>query len=326
MILVLVGDLMLGRGVGEEVPRHTAEWFWGDALPLLREADLVVGNLECALTLQDEAWKPEEKVFHFRGPPRAVTVLRAANLGVVSLANNHAMDYGERGLLDTLRHVRDAGLGTAGAGVDLEAARQPALVEAGGLRVGVVAFTDNEPEWAAGVARPGVAWLDTDDAGAARDALAAGIRQAREAGAEFVIVSLHWGPNMVLRPPAHFQRLARAAAESGAGVLHGHSAHVPQGVGIHHGCPLLFDSGDFLDDYAVDPVLRNDRSFLYRLTVEGGAIRRMALVPVQLEYARVRLARPEEAEPLLARTQALSAELGTTLVQEGGCLVWEAER
>jgi len=76
MNLVLLGDLMLGRGVGEEVPRHPPEWFWGDVLPLLREADLVVANLECALTVHREEWRPEEKAFHFRGPPEAVEVLR----------------------------------------------------------------------------------------------------------------------------------------------------------------------------------------------------------------------------------------------------------
>lgn len=322
MILVLLGDVMLGRGVAEEVPRHSPTWFWGDLLPLLREADLVAANLECALTLHDEAWRPGEKVFHFRGPPGAIGVLHAGHVGLASLANNHVMDFGEAGLLDTLRHVRDAGIATAGAGERLDDALRPALVSAGGVRVGLVAFTDNEPDWAADDMRAGTAWLDTDDVPGARAALEAGIRRARDAGAEFVVVSLHWGPNMVLRPPPHFRRIAEAAAEAGAGVLHGHSAHVPQGVGAHRGIPLLFDTGDVVDDYAVDPTLRNDRSFLYRLTVEGGAVRRLELVPIQLEYARVRLARPGEAEPLLARTEALSAELGTLLRREGGGLVW----
>lgn len=324
MNLVLLGDVMLGRGVGEEVPRHPPEWFWDDVLPLLRGADLVVANLECALTVHREEWRPEEKVFHFRGPPEAVDVLRAGNVRLVSLANNHAMDFCESGLRDTLRHLAAAGIATAGAGGDLAEALEPAIVTGGGVRVGMVAFTDNEPDWAAGASRPGVAWLDTDDARAASAALEAGILRARAAGAEFVIGSLHWGPNMVLRPPERFRRLARRAAESGAGVLHGHSAHVPQGIGVHGGCPLLFDAGDFLDDYAVDPALRNDRSFLYRLAIEGGAVRRLELVPVQLEYARVRIARPGEAEPLLVRTEALSGELGTVLRREGERLVWEA--
>jgi poly-gamma-glutamate synthesis protein (capsule biosynthesis protein) len=326
MNLVLLGDLMLGRGVGEEVPRHPPEWFWGDVLPLLREADLAVANLECALTMHREEWRPEEKAFHFRGPPEAVEVLHAGNVRVVSLANNHAMDYQVTGLRDTLRHLGAEGIATAGAGEDLAEALEPAIVTIRGIRVGMAAFTDNEPDWAAGACRPGVAWLDTDDVAAARAALEGGILRARAGGAEFVIASLHWGPNMVLRPPRRFRRLARAAIESGAGVLHGHSAHVPQGIGVHRGCPLLFDTGDFLDDYAMDPDLRNDRSFLYRLAVEGGAVRRLELVPVQLEYARVRIARPGEAEPLLARTEALSRELGTVLRREGERLVWEGSR
>src|SRR5215211_2756405 len=101
MLLALVGDVMLGRGVAEEIARRPPESFWGDALPLLRQANLVVAGLECAITSHSIPWTRTPKVFHFRAPPEAVEVLRAAGVGMVSLANNHTLDFEVEGLLDT---------------------------------------------------------------------------------------------------------------------------------------------------------------------------------------------------------------------------------
>src|SRR6059058_2005009 len=116
MLLALVGDVMLGRGVAEEIARRPPESFWGDTLPLLREADLVVAGLECAVTTHPVPWTRWPKVFHFKTPPQATDVLRAAGVQLVSLANNHVLDFGVQGLLDTLDHLDAAGIAHAGAG------------------------------------------------------------------------------------------------------------------------------------------------------------------------------------------------------------------
>src|SRR5437764_7357041 len=146
MLLALVGDVMLGRGVGEEIERsgRSPESFWGDTLPLLRQADLVVAGLECAVTRHPVPWTRWPKVFHFKAPPQATAVLHAAGIRLVSLANNHTLDYEVQGLLETLDTLDAAGIAHAGAGRNLEEARRPAVVEAGGLRVGMIAATDNE--------------------------------------------------------------------------------------------------------------------------------------------------------------------------------------
>ncbi|HEX2729658.1 MAG TPA: CapA family protein, partial [Rubrobacteraceae bacterium] len=223
----------------------------------------------------------------------------------------------------TMKHLDAAGIRRAGAGRDPEEAARPALMEARGERVALVAFTDNEPPFAAAGGKPGTNYLPVSTAPEVLRRVEAAIGTAREAGARTVIFSNHWGPNMVERPPERFRRFARAVIERGADVYYGHSAHVFQGVEVYRGKPILYDTGDFLDDYAVDERLRNDRSFLFRVSVEGGELRRMELFPVSLSYAGVELARGAERGEILARMEFLSAELGTVLQHRADRLVIE---
>ncbi len=316
--LALTGDVMLGRGVNETLEAARPEGVWGDVLPLLHAADLRVINLECAITEHRRPWSRTPKVFHFRAGPPAVEVLRAARVDACSLANNHTLDFEERGLLDTLDHLEAAGIRYAGAGRDAEEAARPVLLDGG---VALVAFTDNEPPFAAGPDRPGTNYLPVSTEPAVLRRVEEAIGAAREAGARTVIFSNHWGPNMVLRPPEAFRRFARAVVDRGADVYYGHSAHVFQGVEVFRGRPILYDTGDFVDDYAVDPSLRNDRSFLFRVTLEGGDVKRLELFPVVLPFARVELAAGDERSAILDLMQDLSAEMGTTFERREDRLV-----
>jgi poly-gamma-glutamate capsule biosynthesis protein CapA/YwtB (metallophosphatase superfamily) len=321
--VALVGDVMLGRGVNEALREVRPEEPWGDVLPVLEEADLRIINLECAVTEHGRPWTRTPKVFHFRADPYAIEVLKTARIDACSLANNHTLDFEERGLLDTLAHLGTAGVRFAGAGRNREEAERPVLLAAGGERVALVAFTDNEPPFAAGPDKPGTNYLPVSLEAEALRRVEAAVAAARQAGAETVVFSNHWGPNMVERPSDLFRRFARAVVDRGADVYYGHSAHVFQGVEIYHGKPILYDTGDFIDDYAVDPRLRNDRSFLFRVRVEGGEFRRLELFPVALPYARVELARGDEREVILDRMEDLSAEMGTALTRREDRLVLE---
>jgi len=319
--LALTGDVMLGRGVNETLPTARPEEPWGDVLPLLDAADLRIINLECAITEHKQPWSLTPKVFHFRADPVATEVLKAARVDACSLANNHTLDFEERGLLDTLRHLERAGIRYAGAGRDAEEAARPALLEGG---VALVAFTDNEPPFAAGPNRPGTNYLSVSLESEVLRRVEVAVGAAREAGARTIVFSNHWGPNMVQRPRENFRRFARAVVDRGVDLYYGHSAHVFQGVEIYNGKPILYDTGDFIDDYAVDPKVRNDRSFLFRVSVQDGDFRRLELFPVVLPYARVELARGAEREIILDRMVDLSAEMGTAFDRREDRLVLEA--
>src|SRR5215217_9482460 len=311
---------MLGRGVNETLRGVRPEEPWGDVLPLLLSADLRIINLECAITGHRRPWSRTPKVFHFRADPEAVEVLRAARVDACALANNHTLDFEEKGLLDTLAHLETAGIRHAGAGRNLEEAAQPVLLDGG---VALVAFTDNEPPFAASPETPGTNYLPVSTEPEVLRRVEEAIGAAREAGARTVVFSNHWGPNMVRRPKAAFQRFARAVVDRGADVYYGHSAHVFQGVEVYRSKPILYDTGDFIDDYAVDERLRNDRSFVFLVSVEGGTFRRLQLFPVFLSFAQTGLATGGEREEILRRMERLSAELGTTFVRHDGALVLE---
>jgi poly-gamma-glutamate capsule biosynthesis protein CapA/YwtB (metallophosphatase superfamily) len=324
--LALVGDVMLGRGVNAVIPRRPPEWFWGDVLPVLRAADAVFANLECAITTHRRPWGKTPKVFYFRADPAALEVLRAGNIRYVSLANNHVLDYDIPGLLDTLRYLDEAGISHAGAGRNREEAEAPALVEVGGVRVGVVSATDNEPPFAAGPEEPGTNYLEIRADPETLGRVEGWVARARQNGAQLVVLSLHWGPNMVLVPPAPFRTFARAVTSRGVDLLHGHSAHLFQGVERIGNRLVLYDTGDFLDDYAVDPELRNDWSFVFLVDLDPDARpRRLRLMPVRLRYARVQLARGEDFEAICERMRTLSAAFGTHLQQTPEGLVLSLE-
>lgn len=327
LTIAFAGDVMLGRGVDEALQTMRPDEPWGDLRPHLAQADLRIVNLECALTAHRQPWAHgRRKMFHFRAAPSAVRVLQAARIDACSLANNHILDFEEQGLRDTLRTLTVAGIRHAGAGVDAEAAAQPALLEVQGKHprhVALLAFTDNEPDFAAQADRPGTNYLEVSLAPAALDRVKVGIAQARAMGAELVVFSNHWGANFVERPSPYFRNFARKVIELGADVYYGHSAHICQGIEIYQGKPILYDTGDFIDDYAVDPVLRNDRSCLFKLGFEGTRLRRIELLPVTLSFAHVSLAKDSEREAILARMAALSAEFGTAFSRRGDRLIHE---
>jgi poly-gamma-glutamate synthesis protein (capsule biosynthesis protein) len=313
--LALAGDTMLGRGVGEVLRSSKPETLVADEVArLTRAADLFVLNLECCISERGSPWPAPGKPFFFRAPPVAVELLVHLGVDCVSLANNHALDYGATALLDTLDALAAAGIAAVGAGADLEAARAPAVIGAGARRLAVLGVTDHPDDFAAGTGRPGVAFADL--ARGTPDWLRGAIARCN---ADWVLVTPHWGPNMCPEPVPHVRAAARELLAAGATLLAGHSAHVFQGV---QG-PVLFDLGDFLDDYAVDPRLRNDLGLLFLVTLDESGPRRIEAVPLRLEYAHTRLARGEDAAWVRTRFRAACAKLGTAVREEEDRLVVE---
>ncbi len=319
--LALTGDVMLGRLVAPLLETEGPRFPWGDVLPLLRDADLTIVNLECVIARGGRPWLRWPKVFHFRAGPAALDALAEAGIDLVTLANNHVLDYEEEALLEMLGHLAVRGIAYAGAGRDRAEAERPALLVAKGLRVGVLAFTDNEPGWAATERSPGINYLPvtTDEGEFAR--VRRGIADLRSRGADIVIFTNHWGPNMRLRPSDGFRRFAHAVIDAGADVYVGHSAHVLQGVELYAGRPIFYDLGDCVDDYAVDPALRNDLSAVAVLTVSKHGVERIELVPIAIDFCRVNLARGPDFAFVAERTRLLSQELGCELRQVGERLV-----
>lgn len=317
MVVALTGDVMLGRLVNEALLRHGPAYPWGDVLSDLHRADARIVNLECVIARHGTPWQRWPKVFHFRANPVAVDALKLAKIDCVAIANNHVLDYEEEAFLEMLELLEAAGIAYVGAGRNLEEARRPVILSPQGLRLGVVAFTDNEPGWKATATTPGTNYLPVSLESV--PVLQEGMARARAMGAELLIVSAHWGPNMRLRPTPAFREFARAVIEAGADVFHGHSAHVFQGIEVYRGRPILYDCGEFVDDYAVDPVLRNDWGLLFGLEVEEKKVRQVELTPLLIDDCQVNRA-GRDFEAIARRIGELSAEMGTALQREGARL------
>jgi Bacterial capsule synthesis protein PGA_cap len=295
---------MLGREVG---PRLAPGSLAGEVKEIAAAADLFVANLECCISDRGARVRMPGKPFFFRAPPAAAEWLAEAGVACVTLANNHVLDFGADALIDTLDHLRAAGVAFAGAGADETEARAPAVLEAGEVRVRVVAAGDHPAAYAAAAGRPGIAFADLTEG------VPPWLRSAAGADGELTIVSPHWGPNMRPDPVPHVRRAAAALEAAGATLIAGHSAHVPQGPSGR----TLFDLGDFLDDYAVDPALRNDLGLLWLVTLDAGGPQRIEGVPLRLEFTRTRLADAEETRLLHELLRERCAAVGSSVQREG---------
>jgi len=307
--IALAGDTMLGRGVARRLETEPPESLFADELvDVVHQADICLLNLECCISARGEP--APGKVFHFRAPPWAMQALTHLGVDCVTLANNHALDFGQDALLDTLAHLDAAGIQAVGAGSDLELARSPAVFEANGFRLAVLAVTDHPPDYAAGPDLGGIAFADLR-----RDPAPEWVRQQIAAvEADAVLVTPHWGPNMVAEPRPYVHRSATALVDAGATLVAGHSSHVFHGV-----VPRVFyDLGDFLDDYRVDGKLRNDLGLLFLVDLAG---ERLEAIPLKLEFAHTRLADGEDAAWIRRRFVEACAKLGTDVRDENGRLV-----
>ena len=309
---------MLGRRVAQAIEERPPEHVWGSVLPLLLAADLRIINLECVIARGEvhRPWMPP-KVFYFIAGPTAVNALRAASIEVVTLANNHTLDYREPALLEMLELLEDGGIKFVGAGRNAAEAQLPVLIKTSELTLAVINFTDNEPAWEATESTAGLSYVPImlEDRRFAR--LAHLTRETKQV-ADVVLVTAHWGPNMVDRPRTHHPPFARALIEAGADCFAGHSAHVFQGIEIYRSKPILYDMGDFVNDYVVDPTLRNDRSFLWVLDVDKAGIKQIELIPVLTDgwECQVNLASGSEAQAMIEKMMRLCAEMGTPVEPE----------
>ena len=304
MRLALAGDTMLGRGVADALSSDPTALVAERIASVMRECDLCILNLECCISTRGRRWPAPEKPFFFRAPPRAVELLVHLGVDCVTLANNHALDYGEEALLDTFDHLRAAGIAWVGAGVDIEAARAPRLLDAGGTRLGIVAFSDHPAEFAAAQARAGIAYARGPGAHRWVHGAIAAARQSADA----VLVTSHWGPNMNTEPTRHVRAAAAGLLNAGATLVAGHSAHVFNGTSG----AILYDLGDFLDDYATDPVLRNDLGLLWLVDLDKSGPRRIEGLPLKLDYCHTRLAEGDDAAWIERRLRRVSEPLGST--------------
>ena len=308
--LLLLGDCMLGRLVNQVLENAPPEYPWGDTLPLLQSADWRLCNLECVISDRGTPWSPYTKAFHFRSDAKNIATLEVARINAVSLANNHVLDYGYDALSETLEILERSKIVYSGAGHNYAQASRLAVADVSGRKLGLLAFTDNEPDWEATADEPGVFYVPTD----LRDPRAAKLLDLiRESSGvvDFLIVSAHWGSNWGYSPPEEHIAFAHALIEAGADIVYGHSCHVFRGIEVYKGRPVLYSAGNFVDDYAVDKTERNDQSFAFAIEVEDSISRDLRLYPTVIRRCHASLAKGVHASIIADKMRELCRGFGT---------------
>lgn len=317
--LLFVGDVMLGRLVNENLKNKPLQYPWGDTLGIFRSSDFRICNLECVISDKGEPWSETAKVFHFRSDAKNVEVLKAAGIDFVSLANNHALDFGYRAMFDCIDILDKAGIGHAGAGSNFAQASTVATKEVSGLRIGMVAFSDNEPDWEAKDNVPGIFYVPTDFGDKRAERVFEIIEKAKRK-VDLLIVSAHFGPNWGYRPPNEHPPFAKALIDAGSDIIFGHSGHVFRGIEIYKKRPIIYSAGDFIDDYAVDEKERNDQSFVFVVEMQDQKITGLRLYPAVIQDMQANLANGFNRGQIASKMRKLCAELGTETVTRNGYL------
>jgi poly-gamma-glutamate synthesis protein (capsule biosynthesis protein) len=308
------------------IPRGVAPAYpWGDALAVLDAArpDARIINLETSITCSED-WDREKRI-HYRVSPENAACLAAGRIDACALANNHVLDWGPAGLLDTLGALDGLRIARSGAGRDLDEALRPAVIDLGArgrIAVFSVGCADAgvPPGWAAAEGRPGVHALV--DLGNDTTRRLRHVIERWRAAHTLVVLSIHWGPNWGFAiAPEHRRFARRMIDDAGVHLVHGHSSHHVKGIEVHHGQPILYGCGDLLTDYEGirgNEVYRGDLGLLYLVTFDDAhALHQVEMIPTRMHRFRVTEAGPKEAR-WLATTLARSGEaLGTSVAIHG---------
>jgi len=305
-----VGDIMLAGRYGPILVQHGGDYPFAATAGLLQRAHLAIGNLEAPLTTGGTEYRA--KRFRFRADPATAKALRQAGFSVLTLANNHILDYGAAGLADTLQALTGAQLAAAGAGTNLAQAREPAMLVRAGRRVAVLAYSLTQPTEF--FARP-------DHAGTAPAYgvfVTADIRQARQQ-ADTVIVSFHWGGELEATPRRAQRALARRAIDAGATIVLGHHPHVLQGIEFYGNGVICYSLGNFTFGSGSRTTIS---SMIAQITVPDTGPPELEIVPLSVDN-RATAYQPQPltgtaAEAAITAINQLSRPLGTTIVADGG--------
>nr|WP_315230398.1 CapA family protein [uncultured Albidiferax sp.] len=270
--LIFGGDVMLDDGPGKLIAAG------GDPLsaiaPLLQAADVAIGNLETSIARPTTGTPLDNKIYTFRSAPNTVNVLKG-RFHAMSVANNHSGDFGRDAFMETLDHLRTAGIAAFGGGANLTEAHKPYWIEKHGIRIAVLGYDEFKPRsFEAGATWPGVAWSEDSH-------VVADIRAARAAGADVVIPFMHWGWESEPGPTPRQRELAKIMVQAGADAVVGSHPHVTQGADLVLGRPVIWSLGNLVFDGFELPAAKI--GWLLRMAVDKRGIRSWNTVAVRMD-------------------------------------------
>jgi hypothetical protein len=288
----------------DEIVARSPETVYGDVFPVLRQGDLRIVNLECALSADaSPVWKSGSV---FKGRPEHVRGLTAVPFEVATLANNHVFDYGPEAFSRTLKLLSENSIRCVGAGMSVEEAHRPLIVDLNGVRIGIINFSEGE-DLTSAVSGPGVFGWEVDT-------VADCVRSIRP-GVDIILVICHGGVEYIPFPPPYLAEAFRRIAEAGADLIIGHHAHVPQGVQICNAVPICYSLGNFVFYQETDLFYRK-LGYLVKAGVSRAGLAHIQLIPYEIGSKSLQLLKGRESalffESLRKVSLPLAGEEGIT--------------
>jgi poly-gamma-glutamate capsule biosynthesis protein CapA/YwtB (metallophosphatase superfamily) len=241
IIISLVGDTCFDGALKKHIGKYGISYPWDKVSSYFKEDDLTVVNLETSATTGGKKWP--DKQYNFRSNPNSIKGMAEAGVEVATLANNHVLDYGYSGLLDTLKYLDKYNIKYTGAGKNKKEAIEGVIVEVKGVKIGIVSFSRVIPDmkWYATNKRPGLVSGYDYYVGEMTKKIAEMKKKS-----DIVILSIHWGVERSTTPRKQEINVAKKAIESGADIVMGHHPHVLQGIQVYKGKPIFYSLGNFI--------------------------------------------------------------------------------
>lgn len=306
LLVHFAGDTMFSGKVEERLEKAGYELPYEYVRGLFQNDDLSVLNLETPVTTGGEP--AEDKTYVFKSPPKAIGPMAQAGVDAVNLANNHVLDQGVPGLLDTMKALRQQNVKYVGAGKNSKEAYAPVYVERRGIKIALFGFSRvvPEPGWVAGANKPGVASVYAPEA--ALNAI-----QAARKNADLVFVMAHWGKERTTKLEEHQQKLAHAFIDAGADLVIGGHAHVMQGLEQYKGKWIAYSTGNFIFTKSKDPKTWETAVFAASCTRDGDCD--LKLIPFRTELGQPVPMNAEDGSKLLKEIEGFSP--GVRISEDG---------
>lgn len=279
--IIFGGDVMLSRNVGQKMEKYK-DWSWPfkNISGLMSSAELTVINLESPITASG-SHLVKTGSFSFNADPKAIAGLKSAGVDIVSLANNHILNQGAKGISDTRRTLADNQIAFAGAGLNESAAREPVIKEINQIKFGFLSYAYPDDSSVATTKTPGLANMDIKK-------MADDISKLKTQ-ADVIIVLMHAGTEYKNSPNLQQQNFARAAIDAGADLVVGHHPHWVQSVEVYKNKPILYSLGNLVFDQMWS--IETQEGTLAQVEWTGKSITDIKIIPIRIkDYGQAEVA------------------------------------
>ncbi|SHJ14594.1 poly-gamma-glutamate synthesis protein (capsule biosynthesis protein) [Geosporobacter subterraneus DSM 17957] len=309
VVISLAGDVMLDRSIGKQIEKMGVDYPWTGVKPYFDKSDLVLINLETSVGLKGSA--SPDKTYTFQSKPETLDGLVKAGVSGVSIANNHVLDFGQEGFIETLENLEKRKIKYAGGGRNIQKALEPAVWEIHGQKIGFLAFSRviYDMSWYATSKRPGIVSAYDHYIDQIKDTIV----EAKK-NVDFLIVSVHWGKELEQIPQEYQERIGRVMIDSGADVVMGHHPHVLQGIEFYKNKPILYSLGNFV--FNSKGQLSN-RSMIFNIEIDKNGMISSWIVPISIMNGQPRAADEKEGKLIIDNLNALSKKWGVEISTDG---------